>query len=142
MKVKLREKPYTYTTFNEHFLNILDEKFNTLTQWRFSFISFKTFTALVNDITSSQCYKTFFGWNVDFPKIKKLKKVCYNVLTCTKMSKHSIFKQNCTLKLFISFKISYSCCFSFRGNLEFPDFLHKKFYNINWLGHFKSNKQF
>ena len=39
-------------------------------------------------------------------------------------------KQNYTQKVFISFKISYSCCFGFRGNLEFPDFLQKKFYNI------------
>ena len=23
---------------------------------------------------SSTCYKTFFGWNLDFPKIKNLKK--------------------------------------------------------------------
>ena len=38
-----------------------------------------------------------------------------------------IFKQNYTHKLFISFKISYSCCFGIsRGNLEFPDFLQKK----------------
>ena len=42
------------------------------------------------------------------------------------------FMQNYTLKLFISFKISYSCCFGFRGNLEFPDFLQKKFYNIDY----------
>ena len=41
-------------------------------------------------------------------------------------------KQNYTQKVFISFKISYSCCFGFRGNLEFPDFLQKKFYNINY----------
>ena len=25
-----------------------------------------------------------------------------------------------------------SCCFGLRGNLDFPDFLQKKFYNINY----------
>ena len=49
-----------------------------------------------------------------------------------KCEKNAIFKQNYTQKLFISFKISYSCCFGLRGNLEFPDFLQKKFYNINY----------
>ena len=48
-----------------------------------------------------------------------------------KCENNAIFKQNYTQKLFIAFKISYSCCFGFRGNLEFPDFLQKKFYNIN-----------
>ena len=44
-----------------------------------------------------------------------------------KCDNNAIFKQNYTQKLFISFKISYSCCFGFRGNLEFPDFLQKSF---------------
>ena len=39
---------------------------------------------------------------------------------------NAIFKQNNTQKLFIFLKISYSCCFGCRGNLEFPDFLQKK----------------
>ena len=43
-----------------------------------------------------------------------------------KCEKYAIFKQNYTQELFISFKISYSRCFGFRGNLEFPDFLQKK----------------
>ena len=37
------------------------------------------------------------------------------------------FKQSYTLKLFISFKMSYSCCFGCRENLDFPDFLLKSF---------------
>ena len=49
-----------------------------------------------------------------------------------KCENYAIFKQNYTQKLFISFKISYYCCFGLRGNLEFPDFLQKKFYNINY----------
>ena len=28
-----------------------------------------------------RCYKTFFGGNLDFPKLKKLKIVCYDVWT-------------------------------------------------------------
>ena len=49
-----------------------------------------------------------------------------------KCENYAIFEQiNNTLKLFIAFKIAYSCCFGLRGNPDFPDFLQKKFYNIN-----------
>ena len=34
--------------------------------------------------------------------------------------------------LFIAFKMAYSFCFGLRGNLDFPDFLQKQFYNINY----------
>ena len=44
----------------------------------------------------------------------------------------AIFKQNYTKKLFVAFKRANSCCFGLRGNLDFPDFLQKKFYNINY----------
>ena len=47
---------------------------------------------------------------------------CYN---------NAIFKQNYTLKLFVAFKMAYSCCFSLEGNLDFPEFLQRKLYNIN-----------
>ena len=50
-----------------------------------------------------------FGGTLDFPKIKKLKKVCSDVLAGTKMWKNDIFKQNYTLKLFIAYKMAYSC---------------------------------
>ena len=40
---------------------------------------------------------------------------------------NAIFEQNYTLELFIALKIAYSCCFCLRGNLDFPDFLQKKF---------------
>ena len=30
-----------------------------------------------------------------------------------------------TFKLFISFKMAYSCCFGFRGNLDFLEFLQE-----------------
>ena len=44
----------------------------------------------------------------------------------------AIFNQNYAQKLLISFQISYFCYFDFSGNLDFPDFLKKKFYNINY----------
>ena len=40
----------------------------------------------------SRCYKNSFGGNLDFPKIKKLKKVCSNFWTCTKMWKLCYYK--------------------------------------------------
>ena len=46
------------------------------------------------------------------------------------------FKQIFTLKLFIAFKMANSCCFSFGGNLDFPEFLQKKFYNIDYWTRF------
>ena len=47
-----------------------------------------------------------------------------------KCENFAIFKQNYTLELFIALKMAYSCCLGLRGNLYFPDFLQKKFYNI------------
>ena len=49
-----------------------------------------------------------------------------------KCENNSSFKLIDTLELFIPFKMAYSCCFSFGGNLDFPEFLQKKFYNINY----------
>ena len=40
----------------------------------------------------SWCYKTFFWGNLDFPKFKKLKKVCSDVWTCTKMWEQCYFQ--------------------------------------------------
>ena len=45
-------------------------------------------------------------------------------------SYEAIFKPNYTPELFIALKMAYSCCFVSRGNLDFPDFLQKRFYNI------------
>ena len=40
----------------------------------------------------------------------------------------AIFKQNYTIKLFIAFKMAYSCSFRLRGNLaKFQDFFQKSF---------------
>ena len=49
-----------------------------------------------------------------------------------KCENNASFKQIYTLKLFIAFKMAYSCCFSLGGNLDFLEFLQKKFYNINY----------
>ena len=49
-----------------------------------------------------------------------------------KCENYAIFRQNYTLELFVAYKMSYSCCFSLWVNLDFPDFLQKKFYNINY----------
>ena len=46
---------------------------------------------------------------------------------------NAIFKQNYTPELLIVLKMVYSCFFGLRRNLDFPDFLQKKFYNINNL---------
>ena len=43
-----------------------------------------------------------------------------------KSENNASFKQY-TLKLFIAFKMAYSCCFSFGGHLNFPEFLQKSF---------------
>ena len=44
----------------------------------------------------------------------------------------AIFKQIYTLKLFIAFKMAYSCCFSLGGKSRFSRIPTKKFYNINY----------
>ena len=49
-----------------------------------------------------------------------------------KCENNAIFMQNNALELFISLKMVISCYFCWRGNLNFPDFLQIKFYNINY----------
>ena len=49
-----------------------------------------------------------------------------------KCENNAIFKQNSTLKLLIVFKMAYSWCFGLSVHLEFPNFLQKKFYKINY----------
>ena len=43
-----------------------------------------------------------------------------------KCENNTIFNQNYSVKQYITFKMSYSCCFSLGGNPDFPDFLQKK----------------
>ena len=49
-----------------------------------------------------------------------------------KCENNASFKQINTLKLLIAFKMAYSCCFSLEGNQDFPEFIQKNFYNINY----------
>ena len=51
-----------------------------------------------------------------------------------KGSNQAIIKLNYTLELFITLEMVYYCCFSLGGNLDFLDFLQKKFFNINYRG--------
>ena len=51
-----------------------------------------------------------------------------------KCENYAIFKQNYTLKLFVAFKMAYSCCFSLEGNLDFPEFLQKSFITSTTVG--------
>ena len=97
------------------------------------FKSCKTKTGITRmSPTRSWCYKTFFGGNLVFPKIKNLNIVCFADWTCTKTLKQCYFQLNYIQTLFICSKMVYSCCFGLRGNLDFPEFLQKKFYNINY----------
>ena len=56
-----------------------------------------------------------------------------------KCENNAIIKQIYALKLFIAFKMAYSCCFGLRGHLDFPDFLQNNIYNINcWCSTLKN----
>ena len=50
-----------------------------------------------------------------------------------KCENNTIFQQGYTLKLLIAFKMAYSCCFSFGGNVDFPEFRQKKFITLTNL---------
>ena len=51
------------------------------------------------------------------------------------------FKQSYTLKLFIAFKMAYSCCLSLGGNLDFAEFLQKSFItSTTGMAHFWKSK--
>ena len=45
---------------------------------------------------------------------------------------NAISNQNYAQKMLFAFKMAYSCCCDLRGNLDFPNFLQKKFYNIDY----------
>ena len=82
--------------------------------------------------TSCQCFKSFFGGNLDFPIIKKVKKVSSDVWTRIKCENNAVLNQNYALKLFTTFKMAYSCCFNLGWNLDIPESPPKKFYNIDY----------
>ena len=59
-----------------------------------------------------------------------------------KYDNNAFFQENYTQKLLMAFKIAFSCCFGLRRNLDFPDFLQKMFYNINyWYTRFYATKE-
>ena len=62
-----------------------------------------------------------FGGNLDFPKVKKLNKVCCDDWTCTKILTQCYIKLNYIRTLLICSKMGCSCCFSLGGNLNFLD---------------------
>ena len=69
------------------------------------------------------------------PKLRNWKTFVLMSEPAQKCVNNAISNQNYAQKLFIAFKMAYSCCFGLRGNLDFPDFLQKKFYNIGyWKG--------
>ena len=79
--------------------------------------------------TSSWCYKTCFGGNLDLPQIEKLNKVCSDVEPAQKCENN---ERNVKVKLynwFVAPKMANSCCFNLGENLNF---LQKMFYNINF----------
>ena len=49
-----------------------------------------------------------------------------------KCEKMQFYAKLYILTLLIAFKMTYSCCFSFGGNPDSPDFLQKKFYNMDY----------
>ena len=78
----------------------------------------------------SRCYKTCW---LEI-SIKILNKVCCDVWTCTKMFINSaIFNQKYSLKLFITFKMVYSCCFSL-GEIWFSRFPPKESFLTSTTG--------
>ena len=100
-------------------------------------LSLWTFTAVASYLSftfffCSWCYKTFVGVNLEYPKLKKLNKVCSNVWTCTKLWKQCYFYINLYSRTVYGFYNGLCLLFQFRGNLEFIDFLQKKFCNITY----------
>ena len=62
------------------------------------------------------------GGNVEYPKIKKLKKFVLISEPAQKCDNNVIFTQNLAINLLIAFKMTYSCCFSLGGYSKFSRF--------------------
>ena len=61
------------------------------------------------------------------PKLRNWKTFVLMSEPALKCENNDSFKQINTVKLFIAFKMAYSFCSSFGGNLDFPEFLQKSF---------------
>ena len=66
------------------------------------------------------------------PKLRNGKKLFLMSEPALKYENNASFEQIYTQKLLIAFKMACYCCFSFGGNLDFPEFLQKNIYNINY----------
>ena len=73
------------------------------------------------------CYKAFLEEIQISPKLRNWKMFAVISEPALKCENNAIFKQSYTMKLLIAFKMTWSCCFGWRGNLDFPDFLQKFF---------------
>ena len=63
--------------------------------------------------------KAFLGGeNLDFRKLRNLKKIFLMPESAQKMQKQFYFMQKCNFSLFIAFKIPYYGSFSSEGNLD------------------------
>ena len=67
-------------------------------------------------LTSGQCYKTFFGGNLDSPNLSNWNSFS-DIYTCTKMSKQCCFYSKVYFKTVFAQKIARFSCFSLGGNL-------------------------
>ena len=110
-------------------------KFDILSQTFFSLYSSKVaFVLTISRWTAVwpavDVIKNSFEGNLDYPKLRNWKKFVMISEPSLQNENNAIFNQNYTLKQFINFKTAYSCCFSLGRNLDFPDFLQNKFYNI------------
>jgi len=70
------------------------------------------------------------------PKLRNWTKFVLMSEPAQKCENNAIFKQHYTLELFLALEMVCYCCFSLGGNLDFLDFLAKKFYNINYWSKF------
>ena len=73
------------------------------------------------------------------PKLRNGKKLFLMSEPALKYENNASFEQIYTQKLLIAFKMACYCCFSFGGNLDFPEFLQKNIYNINYCTKSESN---
>ena len=80
---------------------------------------------LVN-LSSKQCYKTFFGGKLRFPQNLEIVKVCSDVWACRKMIKQCYFIKT----VYFFKKMAYSYCFRLGTDIDFPDFMQKSFITL------------
>ena len=87
-----------------------------------------------NDLHSVVDVMKRFGGNLDFHKVNHLRNSLFYCMYLKKCENNAtIFKQNYTLKLFIAFKMAFTCYFSWnRVKARFSRFPPKMFFNIDY----------